>query len=161
VAKTTDIDMIEHESELMRCGDCGANNRVPREKVQAGLQPVCGRCRKPLTTPATPATITDANFASEVEQSLLPVLVDMWAPWCGPCLQLAPVMEQLAKELSGRLRVGKLNVDENPATAARFRIQSIPALVLFKAGREIDRIIGAQPKSEILRRVQRYIDEPT
>ena len=144
--------------EMVRCGNCGANNRVPLEEIRAGLAPICGRCKKPLTLHPTPVAITDANFADQVEGSLLPVLVDMWAPWCGPCLQLAPVVEQLAVELSGRMRVAKLNVDENPVTAQRFHIQSIPALVIFKAGREIDRIIGAQPKPEILRRVQRFID---
>jgi thioredoxin 2 len=81
----------------------------------------------------------------------------MWAPWCGPCRQVGPVVEQLALELAGRMRVAKLNVDENPATAARFQIQSIPALLMFKGGKEVDRIIGAQQKSEILRRVQRII----
>jgi thioredoxin 2 len=130
-------------------------NRVPSEKLQAGLEPICGRCKKPLTARPKPVQITDANFADEVERSLLPILVDMWAPWCGPCRQLAPVVEQLATELAGRMRVAKLNVDENPATAARFRVQSIPALLIFKDGGEMDRIIGAQPKSEILRRVQR------
>jgi len=81
----------------------------------------------------------------------------MWAPWCGPCRQVAPVVEQLAAELAGRMRVAKLNVDENPVTSARFQIQSIPALLVFKGGREVDRIVGAQPKSEILRRVERMI----
>jgi len=85
------------------------------------------------------------------------MLVDMWAPWCGPCRQVAPVVEQLAAELAGRMRVAKLNVDENPVTSARFQIQSIPALLVFKGGREVDRIVGAQPKSEILRRVERMI----
>jgi len=102
-------------------------------------------------------TVTDQNFADEVERSPLPVLVDMWAPWCGPCRQIAPVVEALAAELSGRLKVGKLNVDENPVTAERFRILSIPALLMFKEGREIDRIIGAQSSSAILRRVQQLI----
>jgi thioredoxin 2 len=146
------------EPQLIRCSNCGAMNRVPLEKLQAGLEPICGRCRKRLTTHPKPVQITDANFADEVERSLLPVLVDMWAPWCGPCRQLAPVVEELATELSGRMRVAKLNVDENPATAARFRVQSIPALLIFKNGGETDRIIGAQPKSEIIRRVQRIID---
>jgi len=78
----------------------------------------------------------------------------MWAPWCGPCRVLTPIVEQLAGELAGRIRVGKLNVDENPVTANRFGIQSIPALVLFRNGLEIDRIVGARPKQEILRWVQ-------
>jgi len=146
------------EPQLIDCSYCGAKNRVPQEKLQAGLEPICGRCKKPLTARPRPLAITDATFADEVERSPLPVLVDMWAPWCGPCRQVAPVVEQLATELAGRMRVAKLNVDENPVTSARFQIQSIPALLVFKGGLEVDRIVGAQPKSEILRRVERMID---
>ena len=146
------------EPQLMRCNYCGATNRVPQAKLQAGLEPICGRCKKPLNARPQLLAITDATFADEVERSPLPVLVDMWAPWCGPCRQVAPVMEQLATELAGRMRVAKLNVDENPMTSARFQIQSIPALLVFKDGREVDRIVGAQPKSQILRRVERMID---
>ena len=145
------------EPQLMSCSYCGATNRVPQDKLDAGLEPICGRCRKVLTARPKPAVITDANFEDEVERSPLPVLVDMWAPWCGPCRQVGPVVEQLAVELVGRMRVAKLNVDENPATAARFQIQSIPALLMFKDGREMDRIIGAHQKSEILRHIQRII----
>ncbi len=145
------------EPQLMRCSYCGATNRVPQEKLEAGLEPICGRCKKPLIARPKPVAITDANFADEVERSPLPVLVDMWAPWCGPCRQVGPVVEQLALELAGRMRVAKLNVDESPVTAARFQIQSIPALLMFKGGREVDRLIGAHQKSEILRRVQRII----
>jgi thioredoxin len=101
--------------------------------------------------------VTDATFAADVERSPLPVLVDLWAPWCGPCRTVAPVLEELAGEMAGRLRVAKLNVDENPATAARFGVSSIPTLLLLKVGREIDRIVGAQPKPEIARRVERAI----
>jgi thioredoxin len=102
-------------------------------------------------------TVTDASFSSDVERSPLPVLLDMWAPWCGPCRMIAPIVEQLAAEMSGRVRVGKLNVDENPATAARFGVQSIPTLLVLKQGREIDRIVGVLPKSEIARRLERAV----
>ena len=142
---------------MIRCPACGVMNRVPREKVQAGLDPVCGRCKRQLGERPHPLTVTDAAFAEQVERSTLPVLLDMWAPWCGPCRILTPIVEELAGELAGRLRVGKLNVDENPVTANRLGIQSIPALLLFQNGREIDRMIGAQPKQEILRRVQRVL----
>jgi thioredoxin len=81
----------------------------------------------------------------------------MWAPWCHPCRIIAPTIEELAVELAGRLRVAKLNVDENPVTAGRFRIQSIPALLVFRGGREVDRIIGVKPKTEIARRLERVI----
>ena len=142
------------DTELIRCASCGANNRVPREKIEHGLQPVCGRCKTPLVISSAPLTITDANFSVEVERSPLPVLLDMWAPWCGPCKMIAPAIEQLAAENRGRLRVGKLNVDENPVTAERFNVRGIPALLVFKAGREVDRIVGAQPKAAIARRLE-------
>jgi thioredoxin 2 len=116
---------------------------------------VCGRCKKSLPFENKPLTVTDANFAAEVERSPLPVLLDMWAPWCGPCKMVAPVIEELAAEMAGRVRFAKLNVDENPATAARFGIQSIPTLLLLKGGRELDRIVGVQSKAAIVHRIER------
>src|SRR6185295_11890061 len=144
------------EAQIIQCSACGTKNRVPAEKLSEGLLPVCGRCEKPLA-PAHPVIVTDANFAEEVERSPLPVLLDMWAPWCGPCRMIAPVIEQLAGELSGRVRVGKLNTDENPMTASRFSVRSIPTLLVLKDGKEIDRLVGALPKQEILRRVEAAI----
>src|SRR5579862_8107451 len=119
------------EPLLIRCANCGATNRIPAEQLGKGRLPVCGRCKTPLSISAasasSPINVSDATFAAEVERSPLPVMVDMWAPWCGPCRAVAPALEDLAREMAGRIRVAKLNVDENPATAARFNIQSIPA----------------------------------
>jgi thioredoxin 2 len=145
------------ESLIIKCPACGTNNRVQGAKLASGLAPICGHCKSPLPLAGKPLTITDANFSQEVEGSPLPVLVDIWAPWCGPCQMIAPVVEQLASELAGRLQVGKLNVDENPATANRFQVRGIPCLLLMKAGREVDRIVGVQPKGEILRRLNQIL----
>ncbi len=141
---------------MVPCPSCDAANRVPREKLQQGLSPVCGRCRRPLS-PGAPVAVTDATFAADVERSPLPVLVDAWAPWCGPCHMIAPIVDALAAELAGRVRVAKLNVDENPRTAARYRVGSIPTLLVFKNGREVDRLVGALPKREIARRLEQAL----
>lgn len=145
------------DPQLIRCPSCGATNRVPREKTSESRKPVCGRCKTPLPVDHQPLNVTDATFSADVEGSAVPVLLDLWAPWCGPCHMIAPVIEELAAEMAGRIRVAKLNIDENPATAARFDIRGIPALLVLKNGREIDRIIGVQPKTEIERRLNRVI----
>ncbi len=97
---------------------------------------------------------TDANFSTEVLQSAVPVLVDFWAPWCGPCRQLAPVIEALAEENSGSVKVGKLNVDDNPQVSQQYGISSIPTILLFKQGQVVQRFVGLQPKN----RLQEAID---
>jgi thioredoxin 2 len=143
-------------TSMVACPACGATNRVPGDKVAQGLAPVCGKCKTPLPV-GRPQPVTDASFAQDVERSPLPVLMDAWAPWCGPCHAIAPVIDQLATELAGRVRVVKLNVDENPRTAARFNLRSIPTLLVLKSGREIDRLVGVQPKQEITRRLEQAI----
>jgi thioredoxin len=147
---------------ITACPRCGAKNRID-EKVAALRQPVCGRCGTRLETGAgreeasRPRVVTDATFAREVlEAGSRPVLLDCWAPWCGPCRMIAPVIDQLAAEADGRYIVAKLNVDENPQTAAQFSIQSIPTLLIFKDGKLIDRMIGVRPKHAIAERLAAY-----
>jgi thioredoxin 2 len=128
---------------------------VPPEKVEQGLKPVCGRCKTPLPVDAGPVTVTDTTFAAEVERSPLPVLLDLWALWCGPCRMIAAVLDELAPQMAGRVRFAKLNVDENPATAARLNVSSIPTLLVLNRGREVDRLVGVHPRAEIARRLER------
>lgn len=145
--------------QLVVCSKCGSKNRVDESRL-ATSEAKCGRCGAELSSAtgqqdSKPVTITDGTFEREVLQtSGRPVLVDCWAPWCGPCRMIAPVLEELAAESQGRYRITKLNVDENPQTSARFRISSIPTLLIFKEGKLIDRLIGAQPKQAIAERLQ-------
>lgn len=100
---------------------------------------------------------TESNFDKEVIQSGVPVLVDLWAAWCGPCRMIAPVVEELAGTYYGKMKMGKLNVDDHPQVAAQLRIMNIPTLLLFKGGSEVDRIVGVVPKEELTRRIERVI----
>jgi thioredoxin len=144
------------QTQVIQCTACGATNRVSLERIQAKMRPLYGRCKTSLSLNSEPLIVTDANFHPLVELSQLPVLLDMWAEWCGPCHMLAPTVKELANELVGRVIVAKLNVDENPETAARFNVRSIPTLLLLKNGQEVDRIIGVQPKTEILRIISKH-----
>jgi len=101
--------------------------------------------------------VTDQNFAAEVLQSSLPVLVDFWATWCGPCRTISPVVEELAKEFIGRIKVTKLNVDENPGTPSQYGVRGIPTLIVFKGGKVLDQIVGAVPKARLLAMIEKAL----
>jgi thioredoxin 1 len=102
-------------------------------------------------------SVTDNTFEQEVLKAELPVLVDFWAPWCGPCKAVAPVVEDLSKEYDGRLKVVKLNTDENPKTAQAYSIKGIPSLFLFKAGQVVEQVVGAVPKSTLANAVNKHL----
>jgi thioredoxin 2 len=124
---------------VVTCPACGAQNRVP--DTAAGT-PRCGKCRQPLPW------IVDAaagDFDEIASTSRVPIVVDLWAPWCGPCRVVSPLLEQLAQELAGRIRLVKVNVDQAPAVQARFGVQGIPTFVLLRDGREVSRLVGAHP----------------
>jgi thioredoxin 1 len=109
------------------------------------------------TTDSLSVQVTDATFAADVEQASGLVLVDFWATWCGPCLIIAPVLEQLASEYSGKIKVAKVDVDSNQATAMKFNIRSIPAVLFFKGGKHVDTVIGAVPKSALQSKIQQHL----
>ena len=142
------------ESIIIKCSNCGAKNRIPKNRMND--RPVCGKCKNPLEFKNTldhPITLTDRTFTPEILSYPGVALVDCWAPWCGPCRMVSPAVEQMASEYAGRVKVGKLNVDENQMTASKYAIQSIPTLLIFKGGELVDRLIGAMPKAEIERRL--------
>ncbi len=135
------------------CPACGAANRLPTARLTEA--PKCGKCAAPLFT-AHPLALTDANFTAVIGGTDLPVVVDCWAEWCGPCRQFAPVFEEAAKALEPRIRLAKLDTDASPETAARLGIRSIPTLILFKGGKEAARISGAMPLGPFMKWVQQH-----
>ena len=123
---------------------------MPRAKLEQGLKPVCGRCKQPLpAVAAAPIIVTDSTFAAEVERSPLPVLVDAWAPWCGPCRMIAPALDEISGAMGDKVKIVKLNVDESPKTASKYGVMSIPTLMIFKGGEMASRQVGAAPKAKL------------
>ena len=125
--------------EIIRCPHCGRRNRVPA--VASGT-PRCGHCHEPLPWIVDAG---DASFAQVVEAASVPVLVDFWAPWCGPCRMVSPALQQLAGEMPGKLKLVKVNVDDSPRLQQRFGVQSIPTLMVFRGGKITARQAGAAP----------------
>lgn len=138
---------MTEQSLLVKCRSCGAKNRI--SLIGTSLQAVCGRCKSVLVIDERPVEVGSRNFEAEVLRWPGLVLVDFWAEWCGPCRTVAPVLEQLAKERAGRLKVVKVNTEQEQALAAQFGIRSIPSLLLFRDGKLVDQISGALPKREL------------
>ena len=130
------------------CPDCSAVNRIPPARIAEN--PKCGKCGKPLFI-AHPVELTAGNFNKNISRNDIPVVVDFWAPWCGPCKMMAPAFQKAAAELEPKVRLAKLNTDAEQAIAAQFHIQSIPTLALFKKGREVARQPGAMGTADIVR----------
>ncbi len=138
------------DSIIVKCASCGAKNRIPKTRIND--KPVCGRCHSPIPKIGvfdSPVIVSDQTFSDEIISHPGPVLLDCWAPWCGPCRMVGPIIDQLAKEFAGKVKFAKLNVDENPGTSAKYNIMSIPTMLLFKDGKMVQSLVGALPKAEI------------
>ena len=151
--------MTESKPYFFRCADCGTKNRIPAAAL--GKVGKCGKCGAALRTQellaGEPVMVTDANFDVMVLKSPLPVLVYCWATWCPTCTQTAPIIEGFAHDARGRVRVGKLNVDPNPALSTRFDIRSVPFLLIFDHGRLVESIPGGLPRHELMMKMGKFL----
>ena len=137
---------------IINCPSCGQANRVP--ELGSGKKAICGKCKAELSGDSHPVTLSDAGFTQQIASGKW--LVDFWAPWCGPCRTIGPVLDEIASQRSD-VHIGKLNVDENQRTAVQYRAMSIPLLVFFHDGVEKGRVVGAVPKGHIEAAIQQYL----
>lgn len=139
------------EAKHVVCPSCGAVNRIPAEKLTAA--PKCGKCHQ-LLFQQQPVNLNSANFQQQINRNDIPVVVDFWAPWCGPCKMMAPAFTQASAELEPGVRLAKLNTETEQTIGAQMNIRSIPTMVIFKNGQEIARQSGAMQAADIIRWVQ-------
>ena len=152
---------MDLETTIITCGKCGAKNRIPTVKLHD--RPLCGRCHAPLSVHGKEPLalpVTDGTFTREVLASTDPVLLVLWAPWCAYCRMLAPIAEQVALDFEGRVKVTKMNVDENRAVPAQYMVQGVPTMLLFRDGKLMDRMVGVLSKEEIERHLKTLLGSP-
>ena len=148
------VTQVEADSNLVVCPACHAVVRVP--VARTAEHPHCARCKSELFT-GQPVALDAQSFPVHTERSNVPVLVDFWAEWCGPCRMMSPTIDAIANDYAGRLKVGKLNVDDNPNTAMRYQVRGIPTLLLFKGGRIVEQKVGAAPRTDVQKMVDSHV----
>ncbi len=139
---------------IIPCAACGAKNRIPEKKQHLG--PLCGKCGRRIVVGAhaVPVTLGDGDFQQFIKSAGIPVMVDFFAPTCGPCQAIAPLISRLAGRYAGRLIVAKLDTGEHPGTAAHYQIRGVPSLLFFKNGSVVDQLIGAPPESQLVSKIE-------